>query len=120
METFVIVLIVIVSILLGLIVLIQNPKGGGLASGFTGANQIGGVKKTADFLEKATWSLAIVLLVLSITATGLEKQNVVIDEGLQDDIVPVQTEQPATTIPADGQNSDEESTSIEDLENSGD
>lgn len=114
METFVIVLIVIVSVLLGLIVLIQNPKGGGLASGFTGANQIGGVKKTADFLEKATWTLAILLLVLSITATGLEKQNVVVDEGLQDDIVPVQTEQP--NLPTKDQSSDEESTSIEDLQ----
>jgi len=113
MTTFVTVLIVIVSLLLGLIVLIQNPKGGGLASGFTGANQIGGVKKTADFLEKATWSLVIVLFVLSITATGLEKQSVVIDEGLQDEI-PVQTEQ-GNTVPANDDASDEESTSIDDL-----
>lgn len=118
METFVTVLIVIVSVLLGLIVLIQNPKGGGLASGFTGANQIGGVKKTADFLEKATWSLVILLFVLSITSTGLVKQNVVIDEGLQDDVVPAQTEQ-QNTLPAAEESSDEESTSIEDLENTG-
>jgi preprotein translocase subunit SecG len=84
METFVIVLIVIVSALLGLIILVQNPKGGGLATGFTGANQIGGVKRTTDFLEKATWTLAILLLVLSITATGLNKSQTVTDEGLQD------------------------------------
>ena len=84
METFVVVLIVIVSILLGLIVLVQNPKGGGLATGFTGANQIGGVKRTTDFLEKATWSLAIMLLVLSITATGLDKSKVIAGDGLQD------------------------------------
>lgn len=113
METFVIVLIVIVSILLGLIVLVQNPKGGGLAAGFTGANQIGGVKKTTDFLEKATWSLAILLLVLSITATGLEKQKVVIDEGLQDE-VPIDV-QPTENLGGDPATSDEESTSIEDL-----
>ena len=119
METFVTVIIVIVSVLLGLIVLIQNPKGGGLASGFTGANQIGGVKKTADFLDKATWSLVIMLFVLSITATGLEKQIDTVDQGLQDDIVPVQTEQQNTLPPAE-EASDEESTSIEDLENSGD
>jgi preprotein translocase subunit SecG len=119
METFVTVLIVIVSILLGLIVLIQNPKGGGLASGFTGANQIGGVKKTADFLDKATWSLVILLFVLSITATGLEKQVVAVDQGLIDDIVPVQTEQ-QNTLPAGEESSDDESTSIEDLENSTD
>lgn len=95
METFVIVLIVIVSVLLGLIVLVQNPKGGGLATGFTGANQIGGVKRTTDFLEKATWTLAILLLVLSITATGLDKTKVVSGEGLQDVI-----ETPAQTMPA--------------------
>ena len=106
METFVIVLIVIVSVLLGLIVLIQNPKGGGLATGFTGANQIGGVKRTTDFLEKATWSLAILLLVLSITATGIEKTRVVSDEGLQDVIetpqqnIPTQSND-ATELPVD-------------------
>jgi preprotein translocase subunit SecG len=73
----------IVSVLLGLIILIQNPKGGGLATGFTGANQIGGVKRTTDFLEKATWSLAILLLVLSITSTGIEKSQTGTNEGLQ-------------------------------------
>ena len=44
--------------LLALVVLAQNPKGGGLAAGFTGAQQIGGVQRTADFLEKGTWTLA--------------------------------------------------------------
>lgn len=84
MGTFVIVLCIIVSVLLGLIILIQNPKGGGLATGFTGANQIGGVKRTTDFLEKATWSLAILLLVLSITSTGIEKSQSITNDGLQD------------------------------------
>ena len=101
METFIIVLIVIVSILLGLIVLVQNPKGGGLATGFTGANQIGGVKRTTDFLEKATWSLAILLLVLSITATGLEKTKNIAEEGLQDVI-----ETPQQAAPAPIENND--------------
>ena len=50
------VLIFIICILLIIVVLIQNSKGGGLASGFTGS-QIMGVRKTADFLEKATWTL---------------------------------------------------------------
>ncbi len=63
------VLIVIVSVLLILVVLVQNPKGGGLSSTFAGSNQIMGVRKTADFLEKATWSLAISLLVFSFLAT---------------------------------------------------
>ena len=60
------VLILITSILLMLVVLVQNSKGGGLASNFAGNNQYLGVRKTADFLEKSTWTLAIVLLVLSL------------------------------------------------------
>lgn len=63
---FVSVLILIVCILLILVVLVQNSKGGGLASNFSSSNQIMGVRKTADFLEKATWSLAVALLVLSL------------------------------------------------------
>lgn len=50
------------------IVLIQNSKGGGLASSFASSNQIMGVRKTTDFLEKATWALAIAIVVLSIAA----------------------------------------------------
>lgn len=60
------VLILITCGLLTLVVLVQNSKGGGLASNFAGSNQIMGVRKTADFLEKSTWSLAVVLLVLSL------------------------------------------------------
>ena len=63
------VLIIIASTILILVVLIQNSKGGGLASGFSSPNQIMGVRKTTDFLEKATWYLAIALLVLSLTAS---------------------------------------------------
>ena len=58
MYVFISILILIASILLILIVLIQNSKGGGLASGFSSSNQIMGVRKTTDFLEKATWGLA--------------------------------------------------------------
>ncbi|HPF92629.1 MAG TPA: preprotein translocase subunit SecG [Tenuifilaceae bacterium] len=63
------VLIIIACILLILIVLVQNSKGGGLASNFASSNQVMGVRKTADFLEKATWTLAITLLVLSLLAS---------------------------------------------------
>ncbi len=63
------VLIIIASVLLILIVLVQNSKGGGLASNLSSSNQIMGVRKTADFLEKATWGLAIALLVFSISAS---------------------------------------------------
>ena len=60
------VLILMVSALIILVVLVQNSKGGGLASNFSSSNQYMGVRKTADFLEKATWSLAVALLVLSL------------------------------------------------------
>ncbi len=63
------VLVLITCILLILIVLVQNSKGGGLASNFSSNNQIMGVRKTTDFLEKSTWTLAIVLLLLSLTST---------------------------------------------------
>lgn len=63
-----IVLIVLVAILMCFIVLIQNSKGGGLSSGFASSNQIMGVRKTTDFLEKATWTLAAAMVVLSIFA----------------------------------------------------
>jgi len=62
-------IILFISILLVLVVLVQNPKGGGLASGFSSSNQIMGVKRTADFIEKATWSFASAIVVLSILAT---------------------------------------------------
>lgn len=68
---FVTILIFLVSILLGIIVLVQNPKGGGLASGFGNVNQLGGVQRTADFLEKATWGLAITLVVLCLFSSYL-------------------------------------------------
>jgi len=65
MFTLVLVLIVIVSILLGAVVLVQNSKGGGLASGLGASNQIMGVRKTTDALEKLTWGFAITLIVLA-------------------------------------------------------
>ena len=62
-------LIIICSVLLVLIILIQNPKGGGLSSSFGGgANQMMGAKNTTDFLEKATWTLAISLIVLILAS----------------------------------------------------
>lgn len=64
------VLIFIVCLLLILIVLVQNSKGGGLAANFSSSNQVMGVRKTTDFLEKATWTLASVLLFLCVLAAG--------------------------------------------------
>ena len=70
------VLILITCVLLSLVVLVQNSKGGGLASNFSSSNQFMGVRKTADFLEKTTWTLAIVLLTLSLSSIFVIPRNV--------------------------------------------
>ena len=53
MGYFLMVVILIVCVMLGVVILVQNPKGGGLATGFQGASQMGGVQKTTDFLVKS-------------------------------------------------------------------
>lgn len=84
MYLLLIVLIVLAAILLSFVVLIQNSKGGGLASNFSSSNQIMGVRKTTDFLEKATWGLAGFIVVLSIItaytipASGTAEQSVLL------------------------------------------
>jgi len=64
--TIFLVLIVIVAFLLVVVIMVQNPKGGGLSSSFggSGTQQLGGVKKTTDFLDKSTWALAVLLIAL--------------------------------------------------------
>lgn len=66
MYTLLVVLIVIAAILMIGIVLIQESKGGGLASNFSNYNQIGGVRKTTDFIEKTTWGLAAAMVIISV------------------------------------------------------
>jgi preprotein translocase subunit SecG len=66
MYTLIIILILVVCVLLVGVVLVQNSKGGGLASDFSSSNQIIGVQRTGDFVEKATWYLALALIVLSM------------------------------------------------------
>lgn len=68
--TFVLILCIIVAIVLMLIILVQNPKGGGLASNFSQGNQIFGVEKTTDIVEKITWGGAGVIMLLSLVAAG--------------------------------------------------
>jgi preprotein translocase subunit SecG len=67
---FVSVLVLVACAFQILIVLVQNSKGGGLAANFTSAGQTMGIRKTADFLEKATWTLAAAILILSLVATA--------------------------------------------------
>lgn len=69
------VLILIACILLVLVVLVQNSKGGGLAANFGSTGQMMGVRKTADFLEKTTWSLAIALLALCLISILVIPRN---------------------------------------------
>ena len=70
------VLILSVSFLLILVIMVQNPKGGGLSSSFGGdSQQLGGVKKTTDFLDKSTWVLAGILLILILLSNLTVKKN---------------------------------------------
>ncbi|MFN5055352.1 MAG: preprotein translocase subunit SecG [Bacteroidota bacterium] len=76
MTTLFIALIVLASVLLGVIVLIQNPKGGGLAGNIAGfSNQFMGVKQTTDVLEKGTWILASALVVLCLVSALVIKSG---------------------------------------------
>jgi preprotein translocase subunit SecG len=70
MYLLITILIFLAAVLLILIVLVQNSKGGGLASGFSSSNQVMGVRKTTDFLEKATWTLAGIVSFLCIISAG--------------------------------------------------
>lgn len=82
------ILIFLAALLLILIVLVQNSKGGGLSSGFSASNQVMGVRKTTDFLEKATWTLAMTVSLLCIVSAGFittsdevqAKQSIIKDE----------------------------------------
>lgn len=74
-TTIIISLIVLIAILLVISVLVQNPKGGGVASGWGISTNQFGVRKTTDFLEKSTWVLVGLLLVLSISANSLYTES---------------------------------------------
>lgn len=99
------ILVIIASVILGMIVLIQNPKGGGLSSSFGGfGNQIMGVKQTTDVLEKGTWLFAAIVGVLCIVSPafipkdgGTVSPNKDLLEGVS--AKPQQTTTPATTVP---------------------
>ena len=111
MYTVLVVLIVILAILMCLVVLIQESKGGGLASSFSASNQIMGVRKTTDFLEKATWSLAVFLVVMSVASAYVipsashKGGDVILEQAQQEEKtnpynMPVGTEAPQSEAPA--------------------
>jgi len=99
MYVFISILIVIASLLLILLVLVQESKGGGLASGFSSSNQVMGVRKTTDFLEKATWTLMSSVAVLCVVATffisGLQSKS---DPAMQQSIQKVEGAMPINPI----------------------
>lgn len=76
MYNLLVILAVIVAVLLTFVVLIQESKGGGLASSFSASNSIMGVRKTTDVVEKATWTLAALIVVLSIATTYVTPKTV--------------------------------------------
>jgi preprotein translocase subunit SecG len=94
MTAFLSIIIILASILLIIVVFIQNPKGGGLSSDFGAASQLGGVQKTNDVIDKTTWSLASIIMVLSIVLTiqSTPKKQVIKDQPT--------TEQGTPTLPA--------------------
>ena len=105
MYIFLSILILVVCVLLGLIVLVQNSKGGGLAANFSASTQIMGVRRTNDFLEKATWTLALALLVLSIAASltisrGGSGGQSAIQEQIQNAVDPSEVPQIPTGVPS--------------------
>ena len=79
MYSLIIVLVILASLLMCGIVLIQESKGGGLASSFASSTQIMGVRKTTDLLEKGTWWLAVAMVVLSIASAAFVTKTTVGD-----------------------------------------
>ena len=104
MYTFIVILILIVCVALALAVLVQNSKGGGLAANFSAPNQVLGVRKTTETIEKITWGLAIALVVLSLAATtaiprhsGEASINTEVDVTAAKSVTPAATAAPVAT-----------------------
>lgn len=108
------ILIVITSLLLILIIMVQNPKGGGLGSSFGGggggAQMFGGVKRTTDFLDRATWTLAIVLFALVLVINMTNTTGPVAEEGskIQDKTESFETPAMPQSMPQQGQGQEQE------------
>lgn len=95
MYTLFVILAVITAILLAIVVLIQESKGGGLASNVSGANSVLGVRKTTDFVEKATWTLAALLVVFSVATSFFMHENTNFDVTSIKEAAPAQPQMPA-------------------------
>ena len=83
MDAILSILVLLASILLIFVVYIQNPKGGGLSSDFGSPGQLGGVKKTNEFIDKLTWSLAGIIVAASIVITMRQPKSKKVAEKTQ-------------------------------------
>ena len=92
-----VILIVIASLLMIGIVLIQESKGGGLASNFSSSNAIMGVRKTTDFVEKATWTLAAIMVLLSVVCAHVAPVSPTETSVMEKAATETQTTNPNTT-----------------------
>jgi preprotein translocase subunit SecG len=110
---FVSILVIIACVFQVLIVLVQNSKGGGLAANFTSTGQTMGIRKTADFLEKSTWTLAAAILILCVVATATIPRGTIseqsrirtqIDNAVDPNAIPTlpTAVPPASTTPSTG------------------
>jgi len=100
MYVFISVLIVLAAIFLIFMVIVQNSKGGGLAAGFSSSNQVMGVRRTTDFLEKATWASAGAVVLLSIMATFfLPSPTVSSDSPIKENIMNTELADPNAVSP---------------------
>jgi len=101
MFTIFLILIVAVAFLLVVVIMVQNPKGGGLSSSFGGGGtqQLGGVKKTGDFLDKSTWFLGTALIVLILASNlTIPSDNNIDSKALDEkEAVEMPTSTPAST-----------------------
>ena len=109
--TIFLILIIVVCLLLMLVIMVQNPKGGGLSSSFGGGgNQVvGGVKKTGDFLDKSTWTLAAFLIVLILASNVALKGNygqadskLLNGDDIENTVPETLPGEPAEELPTDG------------------
>jgi len=98
------ILVIIASVVLGLIVLIQNPKGGGLSASLGGfSNQLMGVKQTTDVLEKGTWVFAAIVGILCLVSPAFipkDGSKSTKGNGLIDNVTPVKQVAPTPTTTA--------------------
>ncbi len=90
-------LIVLAAIFMILVVLIQESKGGGLASNFSSSNAIMGVRKTTDVVEKATWFLAIAMVVLSVACAYVAPKAITDQSVMENSATENQTTNPTNT-----------------------